>query len=313
MKRAITATAIAAAMVLSGCSSSQVAEPSSVELGSTSESAAESSSSSTNVTSAELSSWGSMAFLPVGEDQFEPLAVSTIIDFVPMYEGERIRNASNLNTCNIYDGVGSMSAKESYTSYHAKTVPQNSELNRVTLDRSVSSFIAITSEDFRAAPIYKEAYWSGNLFDYDGTYIEINGREADGRDEIYTAEKGYFSEELLNEILAEAGITREVYYRYDSDGTYGGSHYFPTEVWSSASPTSLLVGEYEGTVWNEGNLHFETPYVLYGEKLEQTPTKDGYFIYDFSSVEAGSYFLWQIPDGTDSSVHMGTGIVVDVI
>ena len=243
------------------------------------------------LTAEQVASISGSFFVPVGEDQFRELVQTPIGSLVEMYQGEAVDRASCPDY--LYDGVGNLNEEEGLEERRFLSLYQGMEEDVLTLDRSVNSQIMVTDEECEVYQVDFRRYWSGNLFEYNGYYTEMGGVEADGIDDILSAEEGYFSQGVLNEILSNAGITEQTYAEDVSVDNGSFRRIDAVSVWSSEAKTSLPVGSYEGTSWQEGSIYFETPYyVVFPEPvLTPTPTKLGYFICDFSSVDPGLYIL----------------------
>lgn len=244
-------------------------------------------------TAEQIASISGSFFVPVGEDQFRELSQTPIERLVEMYQGEAIDRASCPDY--LYDGVGDLSEEEGVEERRFLSLYQGMESDILTLDRSANSQIMVTDEKCEVYKVDFMRYWSGNLFKYNGYYTEMGGVEADGIDDIYTSEKGWFSDDVLDGILSNAGIAIQTYAEdvSVSNGPFTDWRIDTVSVWSSEAKTSLPVGRYEGTRWVEGSIRFETPYyVVFPEPvLAPAPTKLGYFICDFSSVDPGLYVL----------------------
>lgn len=244
-------------------------------------------------TAEQIASFSGSFFVSEGEDQFRELAQTPIGNLVEMYQGEAVDRSSCPDY--LYDGVGNLREEEGIDERRFLSLCQGTEEDILVLDRSVNSQIMVTDEKCEVYQVDFRRYWSGNLFGYNGLYAEMGGVEADGIDDIFSSEEGYFSQSALSEILSNAGITEQTYAEDVSvgSGSFTDWRIDTVSVWSSEAKTSLPVGRYEGTTWREGSIYFETPYyVVFPEPvLAPSPTKLGYFICDFSSVDPGLYIL----------------------
>ena len=245
------------------------------------------------LTAEQIASFSGAFFLPEGEDRFRELVQTPMGNLVEMYQGEAVDRASSPDY--LYDGVGDLREEEGVEERRFLSLYRGTEEDVLVLDRSLNSQIMVTDEKCEVYQVDFRRYWSGNLFEYNGYYTEMGGVEADGIDDIFSSEKGYFSQDTLNGILSSAGITIQTYAEdaYVQNGAFSDRRIDTVDIWSSETKTSLPVGRFEGTTWEEGTIGFETPYyVVFPEPvLTPAPTKLGYFICDFSSVDPGLYLL----------------------
>ena len=296
---------------LSGCISSGTYNESVDE-----QSASESLDEVGVVTQENISNTVDSLFYPIGDDKYKQVDINNVTSLTEMYNGEKTgqyepncifigRDIDNTQNASSSDFVN-----RSFLSGY-----QNSEYKVTTYDRSAGSQLLTTDPDVIICKPELMMYWSGNLFSYDGYYQEIEGTEADGRDNgKYPAEEGYFSNSLLEQLLAKKGITIETFFDVHSGGGMDKQTVRSrVEIWSSAQPTSLNVARYEGTQWQEGVIQFATPYWVIdtNAKLPVEKTKEGYFYVDMSNVEAGKYFVYQrFGEGSTATKYGGT---IDVI